>query len=376
MTTQAGVVPPQMEHVTPFRRAGTYAPFPVIELLADGRLAIGFPSNDGDYQDHGFMFDWNVLVSSDGGTTWTPSDDPAIPFNWSGTGPRERWDRFTTILPDGTYLAAGAIGWTAWPASRRAEAEEIGLQIGNHPGGDTDQISVAPNRLFVQRSRDRGSTWDRHEWEVPGSYRLTGFPRAAILADGTFLAPLYDIYPEGQKHRDQNLLLRSIDGGETWTLRLMGHDWLAGWGDEAALLETAPGRVLAMVRQNRPAYLLQSWSEDAGNTWSQPLRTGIWGYPPHLLRLRDGRVLCTYGHRRDPLGVQAVISADGGTTWDVDHCAILRGDGETRRREDRESRDLGYPVSVQLPDGSLFTAYYPTKDQTTHIAATRWELPW
>ena len=188
--------------------------------------------------------------------------------------------------------------------------------------------------------------------------------------------PLYDIYPEGQRHRDRNLLLRSPDGGVTWRLVLMGADALTGWGDEPALVETAPGTVLALVRQGRPGYLLRSWSDDAGRTWSQPLRTEIWGYPAHLLRLGDGRILCTYGHRREPLGVQAVISADGGETWDVDHRAVLRGDGEPRRRGDREALDLGYPVSVQLADGTIFTVYYLTQAGTTHVAATRWELPW
>jgi hypothetical protein len=54
----------------------------------------------------------------------------------------------------------------------------------------------------------------------------------------------------------------------------------------------------------------------------------------------------------------------------------LRRDGETRRRGDRESRDLGYPVSIEIAEGRIFTAYYLTKDNVTHVATTRWELPW
>ena len=30
----------RIEHVTPFRQAGVYAPFPVVEALADGRLPL------------------------------------------------------------------------------------------------------------------------------------------------------------------------------------------------------------------------------------------------------------------------------------------------------------------------------------------------
>ena len=35
---------------------------------------------------------------------------------------------------------------------------------------------------------------------------------------------------------------------------------------------------------------------------------------------------------------------------------------------------FGYPVSVQLPDYSILTAYYTTEsDGITHSAVTRWE---
>jgi hypothetical protein len=365
-------------HSVPFRRAGTYAPFPLVERLPDGRLALAFPSNDHDLQDHGFFFDWNVLVSADAGDSWEPSGDPALPFNWPGSGPRERWDRYAAVQADGSWLATGAVGWTLWPAARRAEAEAEGLLVRPHPGGDATRIAVAPPRVFVQRSRDGGRTWERREQTVPGAHRLTGFPRAVTLTGGEILVPLYDIYPQGQGQHDRTLLLRSADGGAGWRLVPVGAGALAGWGDEAALVETAPGAgtVLALLRRSPPGYLLQSWSDDAGRTWSAPLRTEIWGYPPHLLRLADGRLLCTYGHRRPPPGVQAVLSADGGATWDVEHRAVLRADGETRRAGGRDVQDSGYPVSVQLADGTIFTVYYLTLAGVTHVAATRWELPW
>ena len=38
--------------------------------------------------------------------------------------------------------------------------------------------------------------------------------------------------------------------------------------------------------------------------------------------------------------------------------------------------DLGYPLSVQLADDSIFTVYYMTIGGITHVAATRWQLPW
>ena len=139
-----------------------------------------------------------------------------------------------------------------------------------------------------------------------------------------------------------------------------------GAASETAFLEVSPGRVLALSRTKSNDYLVQSWSDDSGRTWSYPFRTGIWGVPANLLKLRDGRVLCTYGYRREPMGVRAVASNDGGETWDLDHVYILRDDGGTR--------DLGYPASTQLADVSILTVYYMSgPDGVTYSAATRWE---
>jgi Neuraminidase (sialidase) len=93
---------------------------------------------------------------------------------------------------------------------------------------------------------------------------------------------------------------------------------------------------------------LQTESDDGGRTWSEPHSIGVWGYPSHLLRLRDGRLLMTYGHRRKPIGNQARLSTDEGRTWSEP--LVISGDGT--------STDLGYPSTVELADGSLLTVWY------------------
>jgi hypothetical protein len=129
-------------------------------------------------------------------------------------------------------------------------------------------------------------------------------------------------------------------------------------------------------------YALEVWSEDGGLTWTQPVETAFQGYPNHLLRLKDGRILCSFGYRRTPMGVRALISEDGGNTWDLDHEYVLRDDaGTTSNAWPAEkhaqpgfgSSDVGYPMSTELDDGSILTAYYITPlDGTTHVAVTRW----
>jgi len=147
----------------------------------------------------------------------------------------------------------------------------------------------------------------------------------------------------------------SKDDGQTW-------QWLAEIptrkGDsvvrgyhELHAVEAADGTLIAQIRNHNEANkgeTLQSESTDGGKTWSEPHSIGVWGLPSHLLRLRDGRLVMTYGHRRKPYGNQARISTDNGKTWG--EAIILSGDGK--------GGDLGYPSTVELPDGTLLTVWY------------------
>ena len=68
-------------------------------------------------------------------------------------------------------------------------------------------------------------------------------------------------------------------------------------------------------------------------------------------------MLCSFGYRREPMGVRAVLSHDGGVTWDMDNVIVLRDDGGTPSefRSDAQGggADVGYPISTQLSDGSI-----------------------
>ena len=78
------------------------------------------------------------------------------------------------------------------------------------------------------------------------------------------------------------------------------------------------------------------------------------------------------------MGVRAVLSHDGGETWDIDNTIVLRSDGGTASQLNPNpaggAGDVGYPISVELDGGRVFTAYYITlSDGVTHSAATIWE---
>ena len=373
-----------MKHSVLYKKEGLYTGWPLPALLPDGRLTVVVQVSH--LVEHFALGERITLVSGDHGESWSESDDPSIPSNWPGSSTRERHDRYEAILPGGRYLAAGGVGWEVWPASDRAKADEMGLAVFDGPDPATDDLVVGGYRLYVQWSDDRGRSWQRREWAVPGAVRFLSFPRSAPLADGTILVPAYDL--GWYKDRLIDTVNAPTEGPRrdvhaTYAIRVLGGRTCelaeipgGGFGNELALVETAPGTVLAHLRDDTTGYLLESWSHDGGRTWSRALRTEIWGYPPHLLKLSDGRILCCYGYRRDPMGIRAVLSIDGGRSWDVEHEVVLRDDAVAAWGNPLGQHcpgDLGYPLSVELPDGSIFTTYYFVEaDGIVHAAATRW----
>ena len=110
-------------------------------------------------------------------------------------------------------------------------------------------------------------------------------------------------------------------------------------------------------------------STDNGATWqhrSKVADTGQGnGNPPAMVRLRDTRIVVTYGYRSKPYGMRARISRDNGKTWGRE--IVLRDDGA--------GADLGYSRSVQRRDGKVITIYYysTAANPEQYIAATIWD---
>jgi len=151
----------------------------------------------------------------------------------------------------------------------------------------------------------------------------------------------------------------SDDEGKTWTVLGAVPPGEGVTNDnfhEPHVAELPSGKLIGMIRYQHageskahPSFsLFQTESADGGATWSAARFTGVYGSPPHLLRHSSGALVCVYGYRQKPFGQRAMISRNEGATWQADF--VLRDDGP--------DSDLGYPASVELPDGRLFTVYY------------------
>lgn len=344
------------EDVIIYKEPGVYACFPSLYELDDGTLVTSFGTRT--RRSHIDPTGGSACyVSHDRGRTWTPHEGPR-PID-----PAHR-------CADGSYVNANAFGWREVPAERRAEFESQDITVRAVRDGVVAYLQGA----FVSRSAD-GQDWMREELALPAHRSLMTYGRVdrKSLPEGLHVMPVYGALKEDPKESGRTFLLRSADDGKTWWFLPLA----AAPDEEVRLNETAlaantNGELVAMIRSEPPegGHLYVAISADTGITWAPAQQTNIWGYPAHLLLLSDGRMLCTYGYRRDPMGVRAVISADGGRTWDAANERIIRCDGMGN------GADLGYPISVESEPGRIFTIYYmTTDDNVTHVAGTHWPLP-
>ena len=187
---------------------------------------------------------------------------------------------------------------------------------------------------------------------------------------------------------------RSTDNGLTWRFLSALPEYpgqrQADWY-EVHTVQTVKGLVITQFRNHAdPSGKVTTWQTESANgglTWGR-YHPVCPGYPTHLLRLADGRVVMTYGWRHEPCGVRCRI----GTELPDDYYgaaaprirSLMGGAVEPLREDywgdelvlcdDGETTDLGYPSTAELPDGTLLTLWYQFR-RAPGIASLRW-LKW
>jgi sialidase-1 len=341
-----------------------YHGWPTIARRSTGELLLVF---SGGRESHVCPFGRVELMrSQDGGATW----------RWPqvlADGPIDDRDAGVMETPRGSIVV------TTFTSLAYADQFEKARRIPAGQPGGWDEVKLREwtavherlsddqrqNELgcWMLRSTDGGITWSAR-YRVP-----VNSPHGPIaLRDGRLLYPGVSLWDDDRRVG----VCASSDDGQSW-------DWLADIparpGDKAAdyhelhAVEAADGRIICHIRNHNPANTnetLQSESTDGGRTWSLPHPIGVWGLPSHLLRLRDGRLLMTYGYRRKPFGNQARVSADNGTTWGEP--ITLSHDGVTG--------DLGYPSTAECDEGWLVTVWYETLPDSplAQLRQVRWRL--
>jgi len=344
-------------HVVVYQEPGQFAAWPAnngIWVWQD-EILVGFTlgyykAND---QSHSIDVDRSARAvlarSRDGGETWKLED----PENFVGDG--------------GTPAPA--------PGGIDFGNPNLAIRVGGPP-----PYHQTGNSFFV--SLDRGRTW-RGPYVFSGLEKLTLTARTDYLAGPRDALLFLSADQPGVKagnYQDRAFVARTTDGGRSFEFM----SWITGEPHSTRSVMPSSARVStteivsALRRRDDSNAIRRNWidlyaSTDNGATWELRSKvadtdrpdTAHNGNPPALVRLRDGRIVVTYGYRSEPYGLRARISRDNGTTWGRE--IVLRDDGATW--------DLGYSRSMQRGDGKVVTVYYYTTaaHPEQHIAATIWD---
>jgi hypothetical protein len=338
---------PAVEHTTVYKEAGRFGGWPANHGIWrwGNEIVVGFRSAHfkvmpaGHARDPEKPQDEYQARSLDGGKTWTVEKprDLLRPEN-GGTAPVD--------CPGGIAFSAP------------------GFALMFRASGD-----VPFSRFYY--STDRCRTWR-------GPYKLPLFGQPRIMARTDYLVDSTNelsVFLTAAKRNGKEghvFMARTADGAKTWRFV----SWIGAEPDGFSIMPSSvrlsKSRILTTIRRKEgPDHWIDAWvTDDNGGSWRflnrpVPSTGGSVGNPPSLVMLRDGRLALVYGYRSAPYGIRVRLSNDQGLTWN----------DEIVLRNDRGCWDLGYPRSVERPDGKIVTSYYYNDhpDRERYIASTIWD---
>ena len=221
-------------------------------------------------------------------------------------------------------------------------------------------------------SMDRGKTWQ-------GPFRLSvsdsnGKPiavaaRTDYIVNGPHDCLIFLTAAKSNGREGRPFCAQTTDGAKTWKFVAWIGDEPQGYSIMPSSVRVGKTELLSIIRcrHEDKSWLEAFRSTDDGQSWKLdtiPVKDVGEGNPPSTIRLSDGRICLAYGYRAAPFDIRAVLSNDGGRTWGPELTLRANGGG----------RDIGYPASVQRPDGKIVSIYYfhdkPQSDR--YVVATIW----
>ncbi|MCX6047756.1 MAG: sialidase family protein [Chloroflexi bacterium] len=342
-----------------------------VQLSAQEFIAT-YQRGDGMYATNANMA---LSRSLDGGVTWTSEG-----FLHDKVGDEQAYsyhDGFLSQLRDGTLIVF------AFRANRIDPTKPM-----FSPSGGL--IENEPVLLF---SQDGGHTWTKPQpIQLPPGLVATPASTIVELADGRWLATFdqWHSYDDDRPYKPIMLACFSADRGQTWSeMTVMADGAPEGKGFwHGKTIRLNDDRLFTlywaadMTQPDKGAINLPihyAITDKAGVHWPMPQPTSIIGQTNWPAQLPDGKIAAIYTLREsDQPGFLAVLSEDGGQTWDLEHQVRLwDATGWTHigiSAPDKYPRShdtiaFGAPTLMTTLEGELYASWWCTYASITHV---RW----
>ncbi|NUR71059.1 MAG: hypothetical protein HOU81_09575 [Hamadaea sp.] len=224
-----------------------------------------------------------------------------------------------------------------------------------HPDGTFTCLGTS-----VMRSEDGGETWS--DPVVAGGDELlwaVSHGAAVELPDGDLLLPVYGVDPRQGTGLDSAFAVRSSHGGRTWAAETavpLGISTEFHFR-EPTLTVLPSGEVVALLRTSvEHAYLARS--ADGGRTWTAPVETDLPASSHHVLLLADGALLIAYGD------ISKRFSPRRSTVARIVTHPQGEWIGTDRHLYDSGHPDQANPSSVELEPGRFLTVSFDVPEAT------------
>jgi sialidase-1 len=222
--------------------------------------------------------------------------------------------------------------------------------------------------VYLRKSTDQAQTFGEPILisDMPG-YHVMNNDRVTLLASGRLLAPVASTADVHQENHFVSFCFISDDAGTTWHPGKGRVDLPQRGAMEPEVIELEDGRI-AMILRTQLGYIAVSYSNDGGDTWSDPVSWNVRS-PESPATLRHipatGDLLLIWndaytrgaghGGKRTPL--TAAVSSDEGRTWQ-----------HVRNIETSTDETYAY-TSLTFHQDRALLSYYVADEQTGRISS-------
>jgi len=204
-------------------------------------------------------------------------------------------------------------------------------------------------------SKDNGQTWSAPQ-KLPDGILGPIKNKPVQLANGDLLCPTSTEdkskgYDDWRAHME-----RTSDLGKTWTKTKSLNTGIDFSAIQPSILIHSDTKLQTLGR-SRQGRIWESWSDDAGKTWS-PLMAISLPNPnsgTDAVTLSDGRHLLIYNHTRKGRSPLNLAVSEDGKTWQA---ALVFED---------QPGEYSYPAIIQTADGLVHATYTWKRKRVKHV---------